>query len=225
MESSFLSEYEERIGRTPSDPSRWSGMRGESECLPITPETKAILEKYGQKSVMYSDGIPDFSPFSESTVKIDKMSGDRTTTRTKIVDKNNGFGRAEEYHYKIKEGNYKQADQTTAKLWTESKREGRSWSPHDVELYRKQNDLTWHECNDRKTMMLVPTRVNGEFTHLGGTSEAKTQGNLENLITQATLHQVNDNSKGNAFHRISEKSGKETNIRVLSVKRGVNREK
>ncbi len=148
------------------------------------------------------------------------MSGDRTSTRTKLVDKNNAFGRAEEYHYKIKEGNYKQADIITAKAWTESKKEGHSWSPHDIESYRKQNDLTWHECNDRKTMMLIPTRINSEFTHLGGTSEAKTQGNMENLITQTALHQNNDNSKGNAFRRASEKSGGETKIRVVSAEHG-----
>lgn len=220
MDSKYLSEYEERIARTPCDFSRWSGKRGESECLPITPETKVVLEKYGQKSVRYSDGIPDFSPFAESTVKISGMSGDRTSTRTKLVDKNNAFGRAEEYHYRIKEGNYKQADKITAKVWTETKREGRSWSSHDVELYRKQNDLTWHECNDRKTMMLIPTRINSEFTHLGGASEAKTQGNMENLITQAALHQTNNNSRGNAFGRASEKSGGETKIRVVSAEHG-----
>lgn len=219
MGSNYFSEYEERISRTPSDLSRWSGKRGESECRPITPETQAVLDKYGQKKVKYSDGIPDFSPFSESTVKIDKMSGSRTSTKTKIVDKNNAFGRAEKYHYKIKEGNYKQADIITAKAWTESKREGRSWNSHDVESYRKQNDLTWHECNDRKTMMLVPTKINSEFTHLGGTSEAQTKSDLENLATQVSFHQPEKNTEKNAFQKILQKEGSDTKIRVISKER------
>lgn len=208
----YFSEYEERINRTPSDPSRWTGKRGESECKAVTQEAQTILDKHRQQGVRYSDGIPDFSPFSESTVSIEKMSGYRTSTRKKLVDKNNAFGRAERYHYKTKVGNYKQADIATAKAWTDSKKDGLGWSPRDVEVYRKQNGLTWHECNDGKTMVLIPTRINSEFTHLGGTSEAQTKSNLENLTTQAVLHQT----EKNAFQRASGKSNSDTKVRVIS---------
>lgn len=215
----YLSEYEERINRTPSDSSRWTGKRGESECKAVTPATQAILDKHGQQGVNYSNGIPDFSPFSESTVTIDKMSGSRTSTRTKIVDKNNAFGRAESYHYKTKVGNYNQADIATSKAWSASKRDGLDWSPHDVAVYRKQNGLTWHECNDGKTMMLIPTRINSEFTHLGGTSEAQTKSSFENLATQAALHQSDKIAEKNAFQRASEKNHCDTKIRVISKDR------
>ena len=219
MSDNYLSEYEERINRTPSDQSRWSGKRGESECYALTTETQAILDKYGEKGVSYSDGIPDFSPFSESTVIIDKMSGSRTSSRTKLVDKNNAFGRATSYHYKYNAGNYAQADIATAKSWSEAKKNDREWSPHDVELYRKQNGLTWHECNDQKTMMMIPTRINSEFTHLGGTSESKTKGDMENLIVQATLSEADKPTKDNAFQGILQNTHASTVIRVLSSER------
>lgn len=219
MNDVYLSEYEERINRTPSDSSRWSGKRGESVCKAVTPETQAILDKYGQQGVRYSDGIPDFSAFSESTVTIEKMSGSRISTRTKLVDKNNAFGRAESYHYRKREGNYNQADVATAKNWTASKKDGKEWSSHDVETYRKQNGLTWHECNDQKTMMLIPTKINSEFTHLGGTSEAQTKGNLENLVTQTILHETAAHTDENAFQRTSKNSNGETKVRVISFER------
>lgn len=212
----YLSEYEERISRTPKESSRWTGKRGESECKAISPETQAILDKHKQQGVRYSDGIPDFSPFSESTVTIDKMTGARTSERTKLVDKNNAFGRAESYHYKTKVGNYNQADMATAKAWTASKRNGHEWSARDVELYRKQNSLTWHECNDGKTMMLIPTRINSEFTHLGGTSEAKKKNNIENLATQFALRQSGKAAENNAFRAPSENKRGDTKIKVIS---------
>lgn len=215
MSDIYLSEYEERINRTPSEPSRWIGKRGESECKAITQITQSILDEYGQKGVYYSDGIPDFSPFSESTVSIDKMSRSRTSTKTKILDKNNAFGRAESYCYQTKMGNYDQADIETAKEWTSSKRENLCWSPHDVKVYRKQNGLTWHECNDRKTMMLIPTNINREFTHLGGTSETRKKSDFENLATQSILYTVEKEIENNAFQRALKNSNTNTKISLI----------
>ena len=139
--------------------------------------------------------------------------------RWKLVDKNNAFGRAENYHYKTKVGNYNQADIATAKAWTESKRNGLGWSPHDVEIYRKQNGLTWHECNDGKTMMLIPTRINSEFSHLGGTSEAKAKRDLENLTTHVALHKTEKSSEKNGFKTASGKCKSDTKVRVISKDR------
>jgi hypothetical protein len=60
-----------------------------------------------------------------------------------------------------------------AKLWTKENRDGRVWTSQDVSDWRTKNHYTWHECNDRKTCQLVPTKVNLEFKHLGGCAECK----------------------------------------------------
>ena len=220
MSNFYMSNYDERISRTPRDPSRWSGKRGESECLPTSEETRSILRSYGKQSVTYTNGIPDFSPFSEATVTIDGMSGGRASSRIKMVDQNNAFGRAEEYHYKHLTGNYAKADIAAAKEWNAIKKDGRNWTPSDVKAYREANARTWHECNDRKTMMLVPTKINSEFTHLGGTSESQTKSDIDNLITRTTLYKSEDNSNGNAFQRTSgEYEEGKTKVRVVSAER------
>ena len=38
-------------------------------------------------------------------------------------------------------------------------------------LYRKERGLTWHECNDMRTMQLVPWDINDFFKHIGGVGE------------------------------------------------------
>ncbi len=49
--------------------------------------------------------------------------------------------------------------------------DGKSFTASDVNKYRTNNKLTWHELNDTQTMQLVPTEVNAKFGHLGGVGE------------------------------------------------------
>jgi len=32
-------------------------------------------------------------------------------------------------------------------------------------------DFTWHECNDMRTMQLIPSKINSYFKHMGGAGE------------------------------------------------------
>jgi hypothetical protein len=52
-------------------------------------------------------------------------------------------------------------------------------SPYEVRKYRSDNNLTWHECEDQKTMQLVPSEVHGNIPHSGGIAEAKKQAAQE----------------------------------------------
>lgn len=61
--------------------------------------------------------------------------------------------------------NFDQADEKLAKEW--------GCSPEEVEKWRKENKYTWHECEDCKTMQLVPSEVHGNIPHSGGISEYK----------------------------------------------------
>ena len=46
-------------------------------------------------------------------------------------------------------------------------------TPGEVEAFRKENKLTWHERSDMGTMDLVPSKVHGNVSHSGGISEIK----------------------------------------------------
>ena len=48
-------------------------------------------------------------------------------------------------------------------------------SPEDVATWRKENRYTWHECEDCKTMQLVPSEIHGNVNHFGGVSIAKSR--------------------------------------------------
>lgn len=61
--------------------------------------------------------------------------------------------------------NFDQADEKLAQEW--------GCSPEEVEKWRKENKYTWHECEDCKTMQLVPSEVHGNIPHSGGISEYK----------------------------------------------------
>ncbi len=144
-----LSTYEERLKQTPAEGDRgsWTGERGESKYIPTDEEVKAILAEYGMDGIEYKDGIPDFSKCSEATVEIDNMSSNRNK-------------------------NFEQCDEKCAEQWNAEARDGKTdWTARDVANWRRENHYSWHECNDRKTCQLVPTKVNDYFGHLGGVGE------------------------------------------------------
>ena len=63
--------------------------------------------------------------------------------------------------------NFTQADEKLSKQW--------EISPEDVATWRKENRYTWHECEDCKTMQLVPSEIHGNVNHFGGVSIAKSR--------------------------------------------------
>lgn len=89
---------------------------------------------------------------SEGTVEIDDFSTDRNS-------------------------NFTQADEQLAEKWTEEGKDGKEWSPQDIKEYRKENNLSWHERSDMKTIDLVPQEVHGNVPHSGGISAVKNKNN------------------------------------------------
>ena len=140
-------DYTTRINNTPKNGGRWTGKRGESDFVldePIKLPNGKTIEK-----VTYRNGVPDFSPWQEAQVDIPKMTNDRY-----------GSG-----------GNYEQADTALADYWTKIKYNNRKWEPRDVEAYRINHNLTWHEMSNMKSMQLVPFELNDTFIHYGGVAE------------------------------------------------------
>ncbi len=61
--------------------------------------------------------------------------------------------------------NFRQADIELARK--------KGCTPKDVSLWRKKNNYTWHECQDCKTLMKIPTELHGNIVHSGGISVLK----------------------------------------------------
>ena len=190
----YQSSYADRIRQTPSlESNRWAGERGESVCAPQSDAARQIMEERGISGVQYQDGVPDFSPFSESTVKLGYMTDARhsqgltagrdgkdtiyahfedgeTVSESHHADKSS----MADLHMKYdKPGNFEQADALTAEQWTVDGRDGKEWTAEDVAQYRQDHGLTWHECNDMETMQMIPEAINADFGHLGGVGEVK----------------------------------------------------
>ena len=144
----------------PREDGHWEGEPGNSKWIPDSEHISSkynpngntwgeILDKYGIDGIEFRDGEPDFSPVAEETVEIDDYSTDR-------------------------DENYDSADQALADKWNAEKMDGRSdWTKEDIKQYRKDHELSWHECADMKTMQLVPREVHLNIPHSGGIHMAK----------------------------------------------------
>lgn len=74
--------------------------------------------------------------------------------------------------------NFTQADEKLAEQLNNSSELARRFGMESggvtwkqIEKFRRENKLTWHELNDVKTVQLVPTEINSKFGHLGGVGE------------------------------------------------------
>ena len=148
--SAPYSTLEARMKHVPAENSpkgKWDGPRGESDFILNDPLTLPDGTKVSK--VTYRNGIPDFSPYQQAQVKITGMTDIR-------------YGQ---------NGNFTKADEALAKIWTQAKHNGKTWTARDIANFRDSNNLTWHEMSNMDYMQLVPTDVNASFAHTGGCSE------------------------------------------------------
>jgi len=159
---SEIAKFEKTNTILPENGGEWSDKKGDSiwepnrEEIPKRPPGNdkswgEILDKHEIKGIEFKDNEPDFSHVSDGTVEIDNFTEDR-----------------------IK--NFTQADEKLAKQWTHETKDGKEWTPQEVKNYRKENNLTWHERSDMKTMDLVPQEIHGNIPHSGGISSYKRLG-------------------------------------------------
>lgn len=155
-----LAEASEGLRRIPKENGAWTDEPGNSTWVPdsdylpkvYNPEEKTwgeILKENGIDGVKYNDGEPDFSEIADATVEIDDFSDSRAK-------------------------NYAQADERLAEQWNKESKDSRTdWTSDDVAEYREENNMTWHERSDMKTMDLVSSEVHNNIPHSGGISEVK----------------------------------------------------
>lgn len=141
----------------PRTGGEWTGEPGDSTWKPNREEVPTdhnksnpmgktwdeILDEYGIDGINFIDGEPDFSEVSKGTVEID----DFTEVR---------FGAG---------ANFDQASEKLA--------EQRGCSKQEVVDWMKENNYTWHERCDCKTMDKVPREVHSNIPHSGGISKVK----------------------------------------------------
>lgn len=149
--------------RLPQNNGHWEGEEGNSKWIPDSdyvppeksrnPETspysnpdndpwKEILEKYGvEEGIEYKDGYPVFDDVSKGTVEIDNFETGGSEAKNR---------------------NFKKADLEMA--------EQRGCTPQEVTQWRKDNNYTWHECENKKTMQKVPNPIHANMPHDGGRS-------------------------------------------------------
>lgn len=161
-EKKYYTDYTDRLKLTPAEESpdgTWAGVRGESKYIP-SGETdrgntvKGALALKSLDGVKYENAEPDFSKCAEAIVEIKNMTD-------------------------IRAQNFAQADESCAKLWNSQCKDGKSdWSARDVKNWRKENQCSWHECCDTKTMQLVPQNIHDFFRHSGGVAECKARDGI-----------------------------------------------
>lgn len=163
---SEVAKFEKINNFLPKEGGEWDGEKGNSTWKPDRDEIPKrppgnektwgeILDKYEVEGIEFENGEPDFSTTSEGTVEIDDFSTERND-------------------------NFTQADENLAEQWTNEGKDGKEWSPQDIKEYRKENNLSWHERSDMKTMDLTPQEVHGNVPHSGGISAAKNSLNQNN---------------------------------------------
>ncbi len=155
VETSELEAVEKH--RLPRNNGQWEGIEGDSKFVPddnVIPKDRnysnpdgltwgEIKGKYGIDGVKFKDGYPDFSEVSKGEVEIDNFTTERY-----------GAG-----------GNFDQADRKLAAQ--------RGCSVEEVRQWRIDNNYTWHEMQDCKTMQKVLREVHGNIPHDGGISKLK----------------------------------------------------
>lgn len=150
------------LARCPENNGQWDGERGKSNWYPdrdyIPPEKSRnpidspysnpdnltwgeILDKYGIECIPFKDGYPDFSAISKATVKIEGFETGNSVAKVHNFEKAN-IELAKETGYSIEE----------------------------IEEWMDENNYTWHECEDKKTMQKVPNEIHANIPHDGGRS-------------------------------------------------------
>ena len=164
-----VSTYEERLEQTPAETSQtgtWEGERGESLFVPKDPDIQKHLSEFGIRGIEFKDAKPDFASVAIAKVEIEGMSKYRQSRASLGIV-----------------GNFEKADIACAKQWNDEGQGGKTdWGPKDVASWRKTQAYSWHECNDMKTMQLVPRDIHGVCSHLGGVGEVKALSRMDGIF-------------------------------------------
>ena len=117
---------------------------------------KMLKEKYGFDGVAYKDNDPDFKPYAVSNDTVTTVPVNKMPT-----NRNESYRLAEKY--------------CSEKFGISRKQ---------VRQYMEENNLTWHETPDRKSIMPIPTEINAAYKHTGGISKQQSFEKLARSVNE-----------------------------------------
>ena len=152
-------EISSKQPRIPESNGIWLGEKGDSAWLPdldYTPPEKSknldkpysnpenlkwgeILNKYGIEYIEFENRYPVFDDVAKAEIQIDGFEPGGSDAKVR---------------------NFAKADRVLAEQY--------GCDVGRVIDWRKENNYTWHECEDRKTMQLVPNEIHANVPHEGG---------------------------------------------------------
>jgi hypothetical protein len=143
--------------RIPRNDGFWDGEPGNSNFYPDREKTPSVCNPEGETwgEILDKHGIESI-PFKDGYPDFSGVAEETVEIKDFTT---------------YRPANFSQADEQFA--------EKRGCSPEEACQYRKDNRLTWHECEDQKTMQLVPSEVHNNIPHSGGVAEAKKQAAQE----------------------------------------------
>ena len=196
VETSTFNEPDFYSERLPNDGNFING--DTLRYVPEKIEIKKELEKYGYSYVEYHNNQPDFKPFSKHETKwglleCEVQIGHMTQYRENPTYEYGRRSKSQKYDLTADVGNYAQADRALAEKiikknpkLIEFDRNSKEYEDafhslcKEVTQYRKENQLTWHEEKDLKTMLLIPNAIH-KIPHTGGVSISKTLSNFGDI--------------------------------------------
>lgn len=153
---------------------RFSGKEGNSFFYPLNDNVQEKIKEYGRNYVEYRNGYPDFLPF---TIQV---------TPWGIVQFSEEIGHMVESRRNrnidgiVEEGNFIQAEKIFCEKINRSNPDLKLTLTQFRSWY-KSKKLTIHECEDEKTVQLVPTMIHDACRHSGGISEQKYRGAMGDI--------------------------------------------
>lgn len=166
--------------------------KGIKEFFPHSLEAQRKIAEYGQSSVVYRNGYPDFSPFImhsskwgvlNGQVEIPHMTYHRRNVKSEYIQRRD---KVDMLDIASGIGNFTQADlmlvqqiMTMHPSINSYEKDSTSYIKtkyallKEVENFRVANNLTWHEVADGKTMQLVPREIHCACPHSGGVEMMK----------------------------------------------------
>lgn len=163
-------EKKKRKPNIPKTTGYFDGRPGNSAFFPYSESAKRILKQYSKENVQYNNGYPDFSPFTfhksdwgnfTFSIEIGHMTDSR---KNRMID---GFP---------EEGNYTQAEKAFCDMinaCNKNENHENMVTTTEFRSWYTNAGLMLHECEDGRTVQLVPVDLHNACPHSGGVSEQK----------------------------------------------------
>ena len=178
----------------PKNGGSWSGKEGDSKWIPNSDD---VPKKPKNQTKSWAEINNDVSESVRDHIRRHVVDGNPTESEIAnyvfdgiVFEKGNpdfspiSFGtvKLENMYTSDRRVNYALADDAYGR------ETGRD--PIEVAAWMKKNKMTWHESDDKQTMMKVPSIVHGNVCHNGGVNAIKKEGAGVNVVNKSQSENV-----------------------------------